>query len=106
MPMITIKADQLLEYSFAEAYVEEICKKLRNTAKYYGEERIKNGVILGTVNLEELNVLPVEQTHNIGGKQYVYVPTIVTSTLGNVEGNVATFFEEDALNYYDTENKQ
>lgn len=68
------------------------------------EEEIRNAIIIGTVDLEEYNLLPEAECHNMGGKPYVYAPTITDTTLGNVQGGIARFFEEDAETFYDSNN--
>jgi len=63
---------------------EEICRKLRETAREFGQEAVTPATIIGAIGLES----PVY------GHQYVQCPTVFQLTLGNVSWKVARFFEE------------
>ena len=63
---------------------EEICRKLRETTREFGQETVTPATIIGAIGLES----PVY------GHQYVQCPTVFQLTLGNVSWKVARFFEE------------
>ena len=66
-----------------ETYREEICRKLRETAKECGQNKVNDAVIVGGYNL----VSPV------GGHQYIMCPTLGSFKLANVDWKVARVFE-------------
>ncbi len=66
---------------------EEICRKLRNTVKEFGQDRVNGAVIMGPDDLGE----------QISGHQYVVTKSKCEVILGNVDFKVARFFEDDII---------
>jgi len=73
------------EMTAGDVYVEAICRKLRLTAKEYEQRVIENAVIVGW---EEV------PSAGISGHTYVHCPAVSWPTLGNVDFEVARFFED------------
>lgn len=70
------------------AHVEEIARKLRATAKEFGQKSLEHAVVVSsTIVVESFTA-----GEYLCGLTYVYAPTICITTLGNVEYNVARFF--------------
>ena len=63
---------------------EEICRKLRETVKEFGQREVAGAVIIGSDDILSF----------VGGHTYLIAKTISITTLGNVEYKVARFFED------------
>lgn len=62
---------------------ETICHKLRETAKEFGQESLNSAVIVG----------PDIGYNEVGGHEYITIPTLGSYKLGKISFKVARFFE-------------
>lgn len=67
--------------------IEEIARKLRATAKEYGEKSLDFAFIVSGEPI-------LEDRDHVCGIPYVHVPTMSHITLGDVKYKTARFFEE------------
>jgi hypothetical protein len=65
--------------------VDEICRKLRETAREYGQEALKGAIVLCPYGTNG---------GQVGGHKCIDVPTLDTERLAYVSWEVARFFEE------------
>ena len=64
--------------------VEEVCRKLRETVKEFGQAAIDNTIIVGSDDTIG---------DSISGHKYVYAPTVGDFKLASTTYKIARFFE-------------
>jgi hypothetical protein len=63
---------------------EDICRRLRETVKEFGQKEVTGAIIIGNLDISSC----------VGGHKYLIAKTISNHTLANVKFKVARFFED------------
>ena len=67
------------------AYKEEVCRKLRETVREFGQAKVTPGILVGPYYFDD---------NQIGGHQHIQCTTLSNIKLANVGFKIARFFED------------